>query len=59
MEEKAALLRRMAPVAPRGLGDHYLQEAKHYDSHVETVRKMLINDQEFQDHEQIDRQKAG
>jgi two-component system chemotaxis response regulator CheB len=49
MEEKAALLRRMAPRSPRSFGKNYLQEAEHLDRHINTMRRMLISDQKFED----------
>ena len=52
MEERAALLRRMAPNSPRGLHQHYVQEAEHLDRHIETLRTMLISDQNFQEAQQ-------
>lgn len=45
MEEKAALLRRMAPRSGANLAKKYLEEAEEYDKHVKSIRKMLIENQ--------------
>lgn len=45
LEEKAALLRRMAPRSSQNLGKKYMEEADGYDKHVETIRAMLVENQ--------------
>lgn len=45
LEEKAALLRRMAHRTGRHMAAHYREEAAGFDVHAETIRKMLLENQ--------------
>ena len=56
LEEKAALLRRMAPRSGEKLAKKYLEEAHGYDKHVETIRRILVENQglEIKEHIQTD-----
>lgn len=46
MEEKAALLRRLAPRSAQRLAQHYNEEAEGYDRHIATIRQILVANQE-------------
>ena len=52
LEEKGALLRRLAERAGDRLGQEYTQEAKGYDKHVQTIRQMLVANQGLQEEEE-------
>jgi two-component system chemotaxis response regulator CheB len=54
MEEKAALLRRMAPRSSTNLGGKYLEEAQEYDKHVKIIRKILIENQDIEEQKSND-----
>jgi CheB methylesterase len=58
LEEKSALLRRMAPRAAERLREQYRQEAQGYDQHVETIRRILVESQELETKEQQARAEA-
>lgn len=51
MEEKAALLRRMALRSSAKLGKKYSEEAEGYDTHVKSIRKMLMENQGIENEE--------
>lgn len=42
LDEKAALLRRLGSRIGRRIGNEYVEEAQAVDKHVETIRKMLM-----------------
>ena len=46
LEEKAALLRRLAPRSASKLAAAYREEAEAYDKHVESIRNILIESQD-------------
>jgi two-component system, chemotaxis family, protein-glutamate methylesterase/glutaminase len=48
LEEKAALLRRLAPRTSKQFADRYRDQALGYDQHAETVRRILIESQELE-----------
>lgn len=52
LEEKGALLRRLADRSGERLGREYTQEAKGYDKHVQTLRQVLISNEGLQDEEE-------
>ena len=52
LEEKAALLRRVADRTLPKLSDEYRQEAGGCDRHVETIRRMLAANQKMDDQEE-------
>ncbi len=58
LEEKAGLLRRMAPRIGERLGAQYQEEAKAYDKNVETIRQILIDSQGLDRREQSTRSAA-
>ena len=52
LEEKGALLRRLAERSGDRLGQEYTHEAKGYDKHVQTLRQVLVSNQRLQDEEE-------
>jgi two-component system chemotaxis response regulator CheB len=54
MEEKIALLRRMAPRSGPNLGKKYSEEAEGYDKHVRIIRQMLMENQETEENPKKD-----
>lgn len=58
MEEKAALLRRMAPRSGPNMEKKYLEEAASYDKHVAAIRKMLVENQHLHQQENPDKDVA-
>jgi two-component system chemotaxis response regulator CheB len=48
LEEKASLLRKLSPRVGERVGNEYTRDAKFLDKHVETIRKMLIRNQEWE-----------
>jgi two-component system chemotaxis response regulator CheB len=49
LEEKAALLRRMAAKTSPRIAASYNDQAKEYDAHAQTIRSLLIENQELED----------
>jgi len=52
LEEKAALLRRLASRSAERMAANYRQEAEAYDKHVESIRRILLANQAVVDREE-------
>ena len=46
LEERASLLRRLAPRSAQRLAAQYREEAATFDKHIDTIRKILVENQE-------------
>jgi len=56
LEEKASLLRRLAPRSAQRLATQYYEEAATFDKHIDTIRRILVENQgpEAREREQTD-----
>lgn len=52
LQEKAALMRRIAERVGEKQANDYEGEARGYDKHVETIRHLLVKSQNLQEEEQ-------
>lgn len=58
MEEKAGLLRKLAPNSGSGESNKYRELARRYDQHVETIRNILVENQTLESRSNEDNKAA-